>query len=408
MQEPTGHPDEEALEIWSGYAKDRYLFEDNHHMDFRGRARQLTIAVPVLIGLEMTALVHLMAARRFLHVGSLSFLATALLIGIPAQLIFWIRAIRIGYVGQERLPPERPSVLLDHLAGKNRAEVLRMVGGYYAKATDALHTDNNALGAHIRLITNAIMLTLFLVFAAYMVVVSYGLKPASEVTVSRPGPAPASPAPSTPQPAETTPAPAAPSPALVRAELGQPPGKDPMNYSDVLTGVSLVIALASAAFAGYTWHVTRQATLLQALTAIQMEYRSPEMLDAVSTMWRFFRANGRNGLLPAYDAAFEADMKAVAAADPRERLEILKTTLHYKRRLVSTFYVLLAELYTARVYPRKQLFTAWSKGDLRIIPDILLPIEEHLGKQFHTGRPKRLMEKLYNDAPPLLIESEAR
>lgn len=137
-----------------------------------------------------------------------------------------------------------------------------------------------------------------------------------------------------------------------------------------------------------------------------MEHRSAEMLDAVSTVWRFYHEH-EDDLLAAYDAASEADMKVVAAAEPLQRIDVLKTTLHYKRRLVSSFYVILAELYTAGLYPRKRLFAAWSKGDLQIIPGVLLPIEGHLGRRYGTGRPKHLMETLYNDALSLLSGNDA-
>ena len=92
--------------------------------------------------------------------------------------------------------------------------------------------------------------------------------------------------------------------------------------------------------------------------------------------------------------------RLLASCRPRI-VDFIKTTLHHKRRVVSHFYLHLANLYVNKILPKDVLYVGWSRGDLAIIPDILLPIELKLGKEFGTGSPKQLMAKLYADLPEL-------
>jgi len=121
----------------------------------------------------------------------------------------------------------------------------------------------------------------------------------------------------------------------MQQRISEPEGQI-MNSTEYIAVLGLLIALASAAFAGYSWHATRKATLLQAPTAMQLEYRSAEMPDAVSAVWNFYREH-KDDLINAYDLASEVDRQMVAAADTVHRIDVLKITLHYKRRFVSSF-----------------------------------------------------------------------
>src|SRR5688572_6381355 len=132
-----------------------------------------------------------------------------------------------------------------------------------------------------------------------------------------------------------------------------------MSASDVIAGLSLLVAALSALYARHAWSSTRQAMLQQALVDLHATYSSPEMLDAVRSLWAFCRQYGKDGLVTEYARQWEADGKALDARPAEQRLEFLKTTLHHKRRVVSHFYHHLAHLYVNNIMPGKVLYSSW-------------------------------------------------
>lgn len=56
-------------------------------------------------------------------------------------------------------------------------------------------------------------------------------------------------------------------------------------------------------------------------------------------------------------------------------IDDLYNNLHLQRRFVSHFYHQKADLHMNKVIPRKVLFRVWTKGDLSIIPEIIIPLE---------------------------------
>lgn len=149
-------------------------------------------------------------------------------------------------------------------------------------------------------------------------------------------------------------------------------------------GIAIVVAAAAAGFIYFQWRVARKAMLHHALLDVERDYRSPEMLYAVRTLWQFYKEHGREALVEKYDEIRKREEQWVSSLGKQKRLEAEQATLHYQRRLVSHFYRHLAALCVNDILPRDIVYSKWSEADLTIIPEILIPIENHLRKVLHT------------------------
>jgi len=116
----------------------------------------------------------------------------------------------------------------------------------------------------------------------------------------------------------------------------------------------------------------------QSLLSLQKDYRSPQMLYAVSTLMDFYREHGPKKFVEKYEERREKERKWILTIDRQSRIEAMQSILHYQRRLVSHFYNQLATLYINEVLPKDIVYRNWSEADLRIIPEILIPIENKL------------------------------
>lgn len=183
-----------------------------------------------------------------------------------------------------------------------------------------------------------------------------------------------------------------------------------MNLNTV--GILIPIASAIAAIASaYYAHksamsaesanrTAESARIYQVLADVLMEYRSAEMLHGVRALWDFYRKH-MDDLVDAYQAQFQQDSTTIANLPPDKTLDAEKATLHFKRRLVSQFYQLLAGLYELNVIPKHILYTYWSEGDLRIIPKILMPLEISLAMTLRNPSDSpglKRLQKLYDDS----------
>ena len=77
--------------------------------------------------------------------------------------------------------------------------------------------------------------------------------------------------------------------------------------------------------------------------------------------------------------------------------------LNLKRRKLTSFYDRMAVLYAAGFLPKEVLFRLWTKRDLSIIPEILIPLGNVLYKELNDGMEPppsqyNLLKKLYVDS----------
>jgi hypothetical protein len=79
----------------------------------------------------------------------------------------------------------------------------------------------------------------------------------------------------------------------------------------------------------------------------------------------------------------------------------MRATLHYRRRTVKEFFNLLAGLYELKVLPRDVIYTYWNETELRIIPEVLIPLETAVARELRTeqelGDWSQRLRRLYDD-----------
>ena len=138
----------------------------------------------------------------------------------------------------------------------------------------------------------------------------------------------------------------------------------------------------------------------QVLVSIMQDFRSDDMLLAINSLWRF-RAEHGDQFVQKYLEQWRSDNERIAALPEGEQLAAMHATLHYRRRIVKEFYNLLAGLYELGVFPKEILYTYWSKAELKIIPEILIPLETAVGRELRTetelGGWFRRLRRLYDD-----------
>jgi hypothetical protein len=148
---------------------------------------------------------------------------------------------------------------------------------------------------------------------------------------------------------------------------------------------------------------SRLDSVHQTLAALHQDYRSAEMLLAVGTLWRLRREHSED-FGDVYLQLWKAEQDSISGKPAEEQLEATTASLHHRRRTVSLFYNLLAGLYELRVFPRKVIYRYWTRTDLGIIPEIVIPLEETIAGELRTSPGlaalrKRLL-RLYDDSEP--------
>jgi hypothetical protein len=145
----------------------------------------------------------------------------------------------------------------------------------------------------------------------------------------------------------------------------------------------------------------RKASVGETLVTLSFEYRSLQMLQAVRAIRELVGKNP-DTFLAKYDEICEAELRPLGVLAPDAAARSEAETLHYRRRLVSHFYLLLSGLYATDIIPSDVLFTHWREPDLRIIPEVVLPLERHLAGQLGTGMDTdpgfERLQRLYDDS----------
>jgi hypothetical protein len=170
----------------------------------------------------------------------------------------------------------------------------------------------------------------------------------------------------------------------------------------IITIVSAVAAVSSAALACGIWKTAKKAMMFQGLVDVQKDYRSSEMLHAVKTLWDFYRQEGKANFVEKYEERRKQDDERITKIRETERLKAEQCTLHYLRRVVSHFYQHLGALYKNGVLPKSIVYDSWSEQDLKIIPEILVPIENKLRQVLSGTGP------LGTDHPLLVLYEDSR
>lgn len=123
------------------------------------------------------------------------------------------------------------------------------------------------------------------------------------------------------------------------------------------------------------------------------DYSQNDMAQAVSRLWNFWRDCSKNGEV--VEKKFEGDLKSKGGS---ESSPVAK--LDNSRRRVSHFYQRMAGLYAISVLPGSVLYRHWQEKDLRIIPEIIIPMEEALmrSRGEDPGNESEPLEILYGES----------
>ena len=147
----------------------------------------------------------------------------------------------------------------------------------------------------------------------------------------------------------------------------------------------------------------QMSNLHQVLIPIINDYRTPDMHAAVKALWELYGAHPETFVV-VYENLRTEQAAEIEALPPTQRAPAEAATLHFQRRMVTHFYRVLGGMYELGVIPKTVLYTYWERGDLAIIPKILVPIEVSLGATLGTsGDPHRpslgKLLRLHDDSP---------
>lgn len=161
-----------------------------------------------------------------------------------------------------------------------------------------------------------------------------------------------------------------------------------MDAGDWIAVVSAVAAIAAVVVAGKALRAARLDLTYHHLSELMREYAKPGMSAAVKDLWGFFEDQN-------------SDPEKLKATFAQMLKDSSDENLSTERRRVSHFYQRMAALYCAGLLPKKVLFHLWYEESLRIIPKIIVPLEEALYVHNHGREPTDefdFLRRLYNDS----------
>jgi len=162
------------------------------------------------------------------------------------------------------------------------------------------------------------------------------------------------------------------------------------KVADLLTLALIVITGAYVILTGLILRTmqeeSRKATAARVhdlLWRLLMEYRSVEMLLAVDSLWQLHRDHPTD-LADEYERIRNRERAAIQALPSAQQSEATSGCLHHRRRLVSHFYQFLAAIREREAIPDGILYAHWVETDLKVLPTIVIPIEERLAQELQT------------------------
>src|SRR5262245_22333258 len=174
------------------------------------------------------------------------------------------------------------------------------------------------------------------------------------------------------------------------------------TFDFVVVGELMLVAVLSLEGIVAVRHL-RQSQLdsLGVLFDVLHAYQAAEMTLALITLWKFRREHG-DRFVEVYLETWRRDEEQIAAQPAAEQVEAMRATLHYRRRMVKEFYNLLAGLYELNVLPKEVIYTYWNEAELRIIPEVLIPLETAVARDLRfekeLGPWFQRLRRLYDDS----------
>jgi len=177
----------------------------------------------------------------------------------------------------------------------------------------------------------------------------------------------------------------------------------------IVTAFLVAISFGTVIVSYRTSKQIKNSLIYDVLSKLQMEYRTPQMQYAVKKLWYFYKEckydvekivgykeeqikdeKERKDFLKKVEGKIQEEYSRIYKEEKIKLLETekdykvgkpieyLENTLDYQRRLVSQFYDHLAALYVNNIIDLDIILKIWHKSDLKIIEDVIVPMEEEL------------------------------
>ncbi len=136
----------------------------------------------------------------------------------------------------------------------------------------------------------------------------------------------------------------------------------------------------------------------QILENLTKEYGSAEMMYALQRLWTFYRyecEEKEKELKRKYKQKSEEQIRNLRRSSRYEgKIDRVKNSIAYQRRLVSNFYYHLANIHDLGMLPDDILFSIWGIKELEILKEIIIPLEEVQATMYKTYRKAEKIEKI--------------
>ena len=167
------------------------------------------------------------------------------------------------------------------------------------------------------------------------------------------------------------------------------------DMKTIIALVSLGISAIAIVVTLVIYKITKRRENYQNLLQHIIFYLGPEMHTAVHQLWNLYRDYGDPDFIDKYIEIMIAEDKKINSLQVTERMEYQLSTLHYQRRIVSSFWRRLAVLLKNRLIPKRAVFDLWYRDDVDIVCKIIIPIENRLCEHLKIKRLNPKTEPLY-------------
>jgi len=163
----------------------------------------------------------------------------------------------------------------------------------------------------------------------------------------------------------------------------------------IISVISLIISLASFLGAVVIFAISSRRENHQNLLQRVSVFYSPEIHMANQRLWNLYREYGEEGFLGKYIEIMNKENQDANALPIAERMEFQRGTLHYQRRVVSSFWRGTAILIKYSLVPRNVVLKWWSRDDVEIVNKIIIPIEDRVADYLRVSRLNPKTDPLY-------------
>ena len=124
------------------------------------------------------------------------------------------------------------------------------------------------------------------------------------------------------------------------------------------------------------WQHARRESRGNTITVLMMEYRRPEMLDAIMTLHNLKKRSCKEDehIKCLYEKIKKRQDLEIENSSADKRGALINQSLHNKRRLVTQFYSSLHACVKNKIVRKKDAFSYWPSGTIKGIWDIIEPI----------------------------------